>query len=111
MSAMASRETHRRHILHRFLTIDRRLDELESMESRGGRPSPLSEYASDLSPTEVRVLVDHFARIRSMILAHLEELSIPLDVRQNSVRWVLQTSLMHVQVAIDDIDPRQLSGY
>jgi len=111
MSAMPLRETHRRHILHRFLAIDRRLAELESLVSRGDRPSPLSEYVSDLSSIEVRVLLDHFARIRSVMLAHLEELGIPLDVRQNSVRWVLQTSLMHVQVAIDDMDPGQLSGY
>ena len=111
MSAMPFSETHRRHILHRFLAIDRRLAELESLASRGARPSPLSEYVNDLSPTEGQVLLDHFARIRSVMLAHLEELSIPLDVRQTSVRWVLQTSLIHVQVAIDDMDPGQLSGY
>jgi len=111
MSAMPFRETHRRHILHRFLAIDRRLAELESLASRGARPSPFSEYVNDLSPTEVQVLIDYFARIRSVMLADLEELSIPLDVRRTSVRWVLQTSLMHVQVAIDDMDPAQLSGY
>jgi nucleotide-binding universal stress UspA family protein len=111
MSGMPFRETHRRHIFHRFLDTDRRLAELESLASRGARTSPLSEYVNNLSPTESQVLLDHFARIRSVMLAQLEELGIPLHLRQTSVRRVLQTSLMHVQVAINEMDPGQLSGY
>ena len=111
MPATPFGETHRRHVLHAFLAIHRRLAELESLTSQGSRPSPFSQYVNDLSPTEVRVLLDHFARIRAVMLAHLEELSIPLEVRRTSVRWAFQTNLMQVQVGIDDMGPEQLKGY
>ena len=110
-SATPFGETHRRHILHGFLAIHRGLEELESLTSQGSRSSPFSQYVHDLSPTEVRVLLDHFARIRAVMLAHLEELAIPVEVRRTSVRWALQTRLIQVQVGIDDMGLEQLKGY
>lgn len=104
-------ENHRRHILHSFVEVDKCLAELEFLASRVDRASPFSRFTNDLSPTEVRVLLDHFDAIRTAMLAHLQEVSIPLEVRRTSVRWAFQTNLMQVQVGIDEMGPRQLERY
>src|SRR5207249_4719271 len=40
-----------------------------------------------------------------------EELGIPFEVHPKSLRWALQTNLMHLQVSVDDMDPKPLAGY
>jgi GTP-binding protein EngB required for normal cell division len=102
---------HRRHILQGFLGIHERMAELESLIVRSGTPSPFSRSVMDLSPTECRVIHDHLARIRGAMLGHLDDLGIPLEVRKTSVRWALETNLMHLQVSVDDMGPKQLAGY
>ncbi len=104
-------EHHRRHILHGFLSIHKRMVELEALIVQSRTATPFSQSIKDLSPTECRVVQDHFARIRSAMLAHLDDLGIPLEVRRTSVRWILETNLMHLQVSVDDTGPKQLAGY
>jgi len=103
--------SHRTHVLVCFLDIHRRLAELEAEMVQATEPSPFSRIANDLSPTEAKVVQDHFARIRAAMLSLLQEFDIPLDVRQTSLRWSLQTRLNHVQVTIDEMGQRTLSGY
>ena len=110
MSSTPFGEIQGRHILHGFLAIHQELAELESLTSQGSRSSPFSQYVNDLSPTEVRVLLDHFARIRAAMLAHLEELAIPVEVGQTSLRWALQTRLVHVSVGIDEHGAGAIEG-
>ena len=74
---------HQRHILHGFLSIHKRMAELEALIVQSGTPSPFSQSVRDLSPTECRVVQDHFVRIRSAMVAHLDDLGIPLEVRQD----------------------------
>ena len=102
---------HSRHILQGFLNIHKQMSELESLLVQSASASPFTQYVKDVSPTECLVIQDHFARIRSAMVAHLEDLSIPLEVRTMSVRWTLETCLMHLQVAVDDMGPKQLAGY
>jgi GTP-binding protein EngB required for normal cell division len=102
---------HRRHILHGFVTIHKRMEELEALIVQGESSSPFSQHVRDLSPAECRVIQDHFTRIRLAMRAHLDELGIPLEVRKSSVRWALQTNMMQVQITVDDMGPRQLEGY
>jgi hypothetical protein len=97
--------------MHSFLAIQRRLEELESLMAQPPRASPLSQHANDLSPTDVRALNDQFAQIRAVMLSHLQELGIPLDIRRTSVRWVLQTSLMQLQLEIEELGPDRLRRY
>jgi hypothetical protein len=111
MSTSPFSSTQARHLLQRFLAIQERLEELESLSSQGSKPTPFSRYVNDLSPTESRVLIDHFTRVKEVMLAHLEELSVPIELRKTSVRWALQTSLMHLQVNIDDMGPEKLRSY
>jgi len=90
-------DNHRRHLLNGFLAIHRRMAELEALVDQATKPSPFSQYFNDLSPTEGKVVRDDFARIRAAMLSHLREIGIPLEVRPASLRWALQTNLIHVQ--------------
>ena len=111
MSARPLGEGHQRHVLQGMLAVHSQMADLEALPSHASRPSPFSQYVNDLSPTEVQVLLEHFARIRVAMLAHIEELGIPLAVRRASVRWAIQTTLMHIKVCIDNMGPRELEGY
>ena len=104
-------EIHSRHILNGFLRIHKQLAELEALLVQCETASPFSRVVKDLSTAECRALQDHFAQIRAAMLAHLEDLGIPLEIRATSVRWTVETSLMHIQTAVDDMRPKQLAGY
>ena len=34
-----------------------------------------------------------------------------LEIRRKSLRWSVETSLIHLQTAIDNLGPRQMAGY
>ncbi len=104
-------QNHRRHILHGFLSVHKQMAELEALLVQSATTSPFSQSVRDVSPTECRVIQDHFARIRAAMRAHLDDLGIPLEVRPTSVRWTFETSLMHLQTAVDDMGPKRLAGY
>ena len=104
-------ESHRRHLLHGFLAIEQGLADLEALIVQAETPSPLSPRIRDLSPTECRVIRDHVARIRSALAAHLKDLGIPPEIRRKSLRWSVETGLIHLQTAVDDMGPGQMAGY
>jgi GTP-binding protein EngB required for normal cell division len=109
MSAL--NENHRRHLLHAFLAIEEGLANLEALIVQSETPSPLSAQVRDLSPTESRVVRDHVARIRAAMTAHLQELAIPLEIRRKSLRWSVETSLIHLQTIVDDMGSGRMAGY
>jgi GTP-binding protein EngB required for normal cell division len=104
-------EVHRRHLMHGFLAVHRKLAELEALIDQAGRPSPLSHLVDDLPPVEARVVRDHFARTRAAMLARLEELGLAPDPRRTSLRWALDVGLTHLQVVVDDMGPKSMAGY
>ncbi len=104
-------EIHRRHIRQGFVSVHMQMAELEALLVQCEAATPFVRFVQDISPTECSVVKDHFARIRSAMLAHLEDLGISLEARTSSVRWTFETSLMHLQVAVDDMGPRHLAGY
>src|SRR5207245_2514755 len=73
--------------------------------------SPFAQYVTDLSPTESKVVQDYFARIRTTMLACLQETGIPLEVRRTSVRWALQVDLSFLHIAVAEMAPERLRGY
>lgn len=104
-------EHHCRVIVTGFQSIDRQLAELEPFLAEGGAASPFSPYVKDLSPTEIKVVRDYFARIRTVMQAGLHELDIPLDVRRISLRWALQAGMSFLNVSVAEIGPNKLIGY
>lgn len=104
-------ENHRRHILHSFLAIEEQLARVEALIAQAGTASPLSPHIKDLSPEEGCVVGDHIARIRAALLSHLSDLGIPPEIRRKSVRWSVQTSLLALQITVEDLSPGKLAGY
>jgi GTP-binding protein EngB required for normal cell division len=101
----------KRSLLFAFLDVHRRMAELEAAIEQSGISSPFSQYVADLSPTEVKVVRDYFARIRSTMLSCLQEAGIPLEVRQTSLRWALQVGMTFLHVAVAEMAPARLRGY
>jgi hypothetical protein len=83
-----------------FLDIHRRMVDMEASLAQSTIASPFNGLIGDLSPTERSVILDYFARLRSVMLAHLEQTGIPLDVRRTSLRWSLQCGLTGLAVAV-----------
>jgi GTP-binding protein EngB required for normal cell division len=102
---------HKQALLSTFLHIESRLKEMEAMLARGKRPSPLDQHVHDLSPTEVKVVEDYFARIRSTMVTCLEKHGIPIEVSHVSLRWSLQTAISFLSVAVAEVSPDRLRGY
>ncbi len=79
-------ENHGRHVVQTFLSIHRRLAELEGLLAQSGTESVFSQLNTDLPPAESRVLQDHFARIRAARRAAVDDLALPLEARKTSLR-------------------------
>jgi GTP-binding protein EngB required for normal cell division len=104
-------EPQKRAVLCGFLDIHRRMAELEALLVPESSPTPFSQYANDLSPTEAKVVGDYFAHIRSAMLTHLQECEIPLVVQRSSRRWALQCGVSFIGITVDELRPEKLRGY
>jgi len=102
---------HARILVSGFLDLHHQIEEMEALLAQSAGSSALSERVNDISPTEVKVIQDYFARVRSTLLACLQENGVPLDVRRTSLRWTLQTRATFLHVAIAELGPEQLRGY
>jgi hypothetical protein len=98
-------------ILLGFLDLHRRMAELEAAIAQCGNSSLFSQYVGDLSATEMKVVQDHFARLRTTMLSCLQEIGIPLDVRRTSLRWTLQVAITFLNIAVAEMSPERLRGY
>lgn len=104
-------ESQQRAILFSLLDVHRRLAEMEALIVQAQDSSPLTRYVNDLSPIEIKVLRDYFARLRQRLAGHLSDAGIAADVRRGSLRWALQVNLTALHVAVSEISPGRLAGY
>jgi GTP-binding protein EngB required for normal cell division len=104
-------DSQRRSVLFVLLDIHHRMTEMEATLSQSLIHPPFSEFVNDLSPTEGQVARDYFARIRTTMIACLQEAGIPLEVRRVSARWSLQCGATFMSVALSEISPERLRGY
>jgi hypothetical protein len=109
MSALTANQ--KRAIRHAFLDVHQQLQEIEAALAQAADRSPFDRVVNDLSPTEAQLIRDYFARIRAAMVSCLREANIPLDVQRTSLRWTVQSRLMFVSVALEEIGPKQLAGY
>lgn len=84
---------------------------MEAFLAEGANPTPFSRYFNDLSPTELKVVRDYFARLRGIMESWLEQAEIPIDVRRVGLRWVVQCGLNFVQITVAQLGPNKLVGY
>jgi GTP-binding protein EngB required for normal cell division len=93
------------------LHIHERMAEMEAKILHADERTPFSKYVADLSPVERRVLRDYMKRIREAMFDILQAHDIPIEVRPVSLRWSLQTALVFLEVAVDEMGPSKLRGY
>ncbi len=91
--------------------LHRRIADMEASLDPSTVTTAFSQYVNDLSPTEVEVLKGYFARLRSTMLACLEENQISLVSRHTSLRWALQCGCMYFDVVLGDLTPKRMAGY
>jgi len=102
---------HKRAVVFGFLDLHRRMAEMEAYLAQSDSSSPFSQHVNDLSPTERKVVQDYFARMRGTMLARLREHGVPLETQPTSLRWVLQTGLTFLHIAVAELGPGALRGY
>lgn len=101
----------RRCILQAFVEIHRRMSSLENLMRQAGQEDSFSLYSNDLHPQEIEAVRGHFARLREALLENLKALEIPLEVQPTSLRWAVQSQVMHLQTSVDDLGPKRLGSY
>ncbi|MBI2807565.1 MAG: dynamin family protein [Planctomycetes bacterium] len=84
---------------------------MESLLAQSAVDSPFTQYANDLSPTERKVFHDYLERLRSTMLAALEDAGIALEVRRTNLRWALQVHLIDLHSSLAELAPSYLAGY
>jgi GTP-binding protein EngB required for normal cell division len=84
---------------------------MEALLAQSLVDSPFTQYINDLSPTERKVLHDYLGRLRSTMVATLEDIGIPMEVRRTSLRWVLQVHLIDLHSSLAELGPSYLRGY
>jgi GTP-binding protein EngB required for normal cell division len=104
-------DLHKRALVAGFLDLHRRMADMESALTRSADSSPFGEHIHDLSPTEIKVVQDYFARLRGTMSACLREHGIDLQVQRTSLRWVLQTGIVFLHIGVEELAPERLRGY
>ena len=111
LPATSLNESQRRAVLFGFLDLHRRMAEMEAQIAPSGDPSPFSRHINDLSPAEAETVRGAFARLRSRMLAWLQEAGVPVDMRRVSLRWALRAGMNFLHVGVAEMGPAQLRGY
>jgi GTP-binding protein EngB required for normal cell division len=106
---MALNESQQGSVLSCLRDVHRRLADMEAMLAQSA--SPFADIVNDLSPTEARVVRDYFARIRTTMLACLQEAAISLEVRRSGLRWALHCGTLFVSNTVAELSPSRLRGY
>jgi GTP-binding protein EngB required for normal cell division len=94
-----------------LLDVQHRLEDIEALLAQSLVSSPFTQYINDLSPTERKVVHDYLERLRSVMLAALDDIGIPLEIKRASLRWVLQVHVMDLHSALAELGPSYLRGY
>lgn len=102
---------HRRALAAGMTDIERRIADLEA--ALGAHATSLSKHTNDLSVEQHREIRLHFEQIRQAIMtcARAHDIPVPFGRRSASLRWIMQSGLSMLRVAVDDLGARRLKGY
>jgi hypothetical protein len=91
--------------------IDRLLSNIENILNAPALPMAFPRYAPDVAP-EVRLsLEDHIRRIRTQLRAALASAGISDGMSPISASHAIQTTLLYMEVAAEELAPRYMRGY
>jgi hypothetical protein len=94
-----------------FMDLHDRLTHMEGLIAQADHPTAFARYFADLPPGELQAVRDYFAEIRDAMQKLLAANQIPVNVTPVSLRWALETGLVYLQVAVEEMSPKHLRGY
>jgi hypothetical protein len=104
-------ENHKRRLRVTCQHIDRLLSNIENILDAPAWPAAFPRYAADLAPEPRRSLVDYIRRIRAQLQAALDTAGISDQMPPISASHAIQTTLLYVEVAAEELAPRYMRGY
>ena len=102
-------ESQRLFALTRFSKIDELLQAIARMAEPN--PSPFSRYVADLAPGAAEKLAPIAEEVREKMVSALRDLGADLPAPEQSSRWMIQTSLTFIDVALSGMTEKALHGY
>jgi GTP-binding protein EngB required for normal cell division len=103
-------ENQRRHLLVTFQHIDKLLSDSERILTEADE-SAFSLHIPDATPVQARLLHEYVVRVRKAMRDLLEENKIPIEKPQISALWGFHTSLVFVEIALEELAPKYMRGY
>jgi GTP-binding protein EngB required for normal cell division len=103
-------ENHKRRILSTLEYADRSLGECLHVLAPSSR-SIFSRYIGDISPAQYHWVEDYAEKIREQMGRLLERFKIDRNPSTTLLSWKLRTSLITLDIALEDMYPEQMRGY
>lgn len=99
------------HILNVFHSVDELLAKMLDYLDSSGPGSPFSDFVTDATPIQGRVIADYSGRVRNTMRRLLESYAISLPAKRTSSVWAARAAIMAARVSVDEMRPRAVSGY
>ena len=91
--------------------IDKMLSEVEEILNVASSKAAFPRYTLDISPVQRRTIEDYIARIRSQLVRVLDGQGIYGQRNPVSARHAIYTSLIFIDIVIEELKPRYMRGY
>jgi GTP-binding protein EngB required for normal cell division len=103
-------ENHKRRIFASFKYADELLSQSLNAVAPA-RPGLYSRCIEDITPSELRWVENYAEKIREQMNNLLERFQIELPPPSTPSSWVLKTNLTTLDIALEEIYPKQMRGY
>ena len=104
-------DNHRNTLLAAFMYIDRLLSEGMAGLTSAEEGAIFSLLAPDATPIQRKIISDQVARLRRAIRAALDACSIPVRPPTTGALWSLRSSLIFIDITLEDLSLNHLCGY
>jgi GTP-binding protein EngB required for normal cell division len=101
----------RRSLQAGFKYIDRLLGEALVGMSPANEDAIFASTLPDATPVQRKVIADQAARLRRAIRSALDSCAIPVQPPEISAVWNLRSTLISIDIALDEMGPEHLRGY
>jgi len=91
--------------------IDKMLSEVEEILNVASSKAAFPKYSLDISPVQRRTIEDYIARIRAQLVRVLDGQGICSERNLISSRHAIYTSLIFVDIVIEELKPKYMRGY
>jgi ABC-type transporter Mla subunit MlaD len=104
-------ENQRRRLRVTCQHIDRLLSDIENILNASASLAAFPRYAADVAPEFRRSLENYIRRIRAQLQAALDTAGVTNQMPSISASRAIQTTLLYVEVAAEELAPRYMRGY